>query len=92
MGKKYVNGIIKQIDKSAEEINDRAEVELLFVNDAPEDQLTISCEPFNIKVTILYSDKNRGIHGARVFGLSQANSEYVLFLDQDDEINVHFFL
>lgn len=90
-GQKYVDGIIKQIEISAEEINDRAEVELLFVNDAPDEQLTISYKPSNIKVTILYSDKNRGIHGARVFGLSQANSEYVLFLDQDDEINVHYF-
>lgn len=84
-GKEYINSIIKQTELAARQLNEKCRVELVLVNDDPEDILShyhSEC----IDVVVLNTKCNRGIHGARVYGLSVAKGEFVVFLDQDDKI------
>lgn len=88
-GKKYINKIIEMINLNAEMINaymgKRAEI--IFVNDFPEESISASdISGADIPVKIVINKKNQGIHQSRVNGLREATGEFVLFLDQDDDI------
>ena len=86
-GQKYVKGLIAQVEAASKQIQSQGSVELLLVNDAPNAPLNENNLQSNlIKIVVLNTDINRGIHGARVRGLSHAKGEYVIFLDQDDQI------
>ena len=87
-GKGYISSLVHQIEMAAEKID--FPVELILVNDAPEEKIEeIVSATINIKV--MNSKVNRGIHGARVWGVGQAEGRYVLFLDQDDYIMPEYF-
>lgn len=89
-GKKYIDGMIMQVEKCAAVCCGRCTLELLFVNDSPDEPVgRLSSEKIEIKV--IETDVNRGIHGARVHGLEQCAGDYVLFLDQDDRIQPSYF-
>ncbi len=89
-GKKYINSIIDQIERACQKISSKS-VELLLVNDFPDEIIDdIDSEILSIKV--INSEVNRGIHGARVYGLNFAQGKYVHFLDQDDEISPMFYM
>lgn len=89
-GLEYVESMILQIEKCAELSDGKYVLELIFVNDDPEAQIgTLSSEKVRIKV--IETDINRGIHGARIRGLTYCTGEYVLFLDQDDRIKPIYF-
>jgi glycosyltransferase involved in cell wall biosynthesis len=64
-----------------------ASAEIVIVNDYPGDneQIVIASDN-NLSVTIINHTVNMGIHKSRVDGLRASKGEYVLFLDQDDEI------
>lgn len=83
-GKKYIRTIIDQAEANAGNVS--CGIELLLVNDAPDDPINENWESDIICIRILNTKVNRGIHGTRVKGLQNAMGEYVLFLDQDDRI------
>lgn len=83
-GKKYIDSMIAQIEECAEHLDDDVCIELVLVNDAPDDYIDNRYSSERIEIFILNTDKNRGIQGARVYGLEHAKGEYVVFLDQDD--------
>lgn len=83
-GKKYIRNLISQAEANAK--NMLYEVELLLVNDAPEDPVDEEFGSEYIRIQVINTDKNRGIHGARVRGLERAKGDFILFLDQDDRI------
>ena len=83
-GIKYIEQMIKQIERAAEETG--GEVELLFVNDDPKEPIPDSLFSDKIVIRIYNSECNRGIHGARVKGFSLSAGTYIVFLDQDDKI------
>lgn len=84
-GRKYIDNMIAQLEKCMEKSSNRCTIELLLVNDDPTEQIgSFSSEKINVKV--IETDRNRGIHGARVRGLNHCTGDYVLFLDQDDII------
>lgn len=83
-GKKYIRTIIGQIESNAQNLS--CEIELLLVNDAPDDPINESWTSNIIQIRIMNTDINRGIHGARIRGLESAAGKYVLFLDQDDKM------
>ena len=62
------------------------EMEVIFVNDSPDERVALSALYAATKKNwlLINNEVNLGIHGARVEGLKRADGDYVLFLDQDD--------
>lgn len=89
-GKKYIDGMIAQLEKCAGQCGGRYALELLLINDDPGE--AIGCfSSDKIEIKMIETDRNRGIHGARVRGLENCSGDYVLFLDQDDRIESAYF-
>lgn len=66
-GQKYIRNIIKQVESASRHMAPEDTVELLLANDAPDapiEENEYSSE--FIKIVVLNTDINRGIHGARV--------------------------
>lgn len=84
-GKKYIKDLISQAEKNAENV--ACEVELLLVNDAPDNPIEEKWNSDFIQISVINTTENRGIHGTRVRGLENAKGDYILFLDQDDRIS-----
>lgn len=90
-GEKYMANMIYQIEACREYLDQEDRVELIFVNDAPDAPLSQDWHAESIQVTVLNTDRNAGIQGARLKGLQNCQGEYVLFLDQDDLIRPEYF-
>lgn len=88
-GKCYIEPMIEQIYVAAKKVD--GIVELLFVNDYPKELIDINEKKDNLLIRTIKTEKNRGIHGARAYGYNESNGEFVLFLDQDDEIVEDYF-
>lgn len=92
-GKRYLKNLADQAERAAKQLSGGDQAELIFVNDAPDDPLDEDGYRSDfISVTVFNTTQNRGIHGARVYGLTHAAGEYILFLDQDDAIKETFLL
>lgn len=91
-GKKYIQPIIEQVEKCCKYINKHYLVELILVNDAPDDYIEVEFKSDCMDIIILNTNKNRGIQGARIYGLQNCKGEYILFLDQDDKIEPHYLV
>ena len=89
-GRKYIDHMIVQVKKCAEKGENRYALELLFVNDDPTEKIGCLVSE-NIRIKVVETDINRGIHAARVRGLERCTGDYVLFLDQDDRIRPEYF-
>lgn len=89
-GRKYIDGIIAQIEKCAAACYNGFTIELLFVNDDPDEPIGFLTSE-KVEIRVIETDINRGIHGARVCGLEKCAGDYVLFLDQDDRIYPKYF-
>ncbi len=92
-GKKYISEIIKMLERNIINADIDLEIEPIFINDSPdeaiyEDELKISKA---VTPILLINEENRGIHYSRVRGLNESRGEYILFLDQDDEIEDNYF-
>lgn len=76
------------IQRNYDHVCAMADVELLLVNDSPEESVSLDDinEIYKYKILILCNKQNRGIHYSRVHGLKEATGEFVTFLDQDDVI------
>lgn len=94
-GIKYVNTLLKMVKQNCQTINeeDSAGVELILVNDCPEEPLTIpATENLGFQIQVINSEINHGIHYSKQLGLQHARGEFLLFLDQDDIIDAHFLI
>lgn len=90
-GEPYIKSIIKQIELAGRLMNTEDTLELIFVNDAPDAPLKENEYHSDfMRIVVLNTEINRGIHGARVHGLSHAKGEFVIFLDQDDFISENY--
>lgn len=85
-GNKYINRLLGSIKQCAERNKDMAYFEVLIVNDSPKEQVCISNEFEDMNIRIICNEQNMGIQRTRINGLKQANGEWILFLDQDDEL------
>lgn len=90
-GEKYIPDMIHQIEKCKGYLLDEDYIEVIFVNDAPNAPLSSSWKSDLVRVIIINTDKNVGIHGARVRGLKECQGDYILFLDQDDLVKSSYF-
>ncbi len=87
-----MKGVINQIEECKRKLPKEDQVELIFVNDDPQEALPTGFISELISVAVLQTDRNRGIHGARVRGLEACTGDYVLFLDQDDRVHPDYLL
>lgn len=62
----------------------RCNVEVIFVNDYPEENIVLDNESHRYVVKMILQPENRGIHASRVTGLKEAEGNYIVMLDQDD--------
>ncbi len=90
-GKQYIKDLIAQIEEGRKKLSFNEKIELIFVNDDPAEPIFIEDTSELVDITVLPTDCNRGIHGARVRGLENSTGKYVLFLDQDDRIHPDYF-
>lgn len=88
-GDKYLDKLLDMMEQNQKYLKSH-KMEVIFVNDNPDDELKVSDNKLDIK--IINNDKNLGIHQSRVKGLNIADGEYILFLDQDDIIDDHFLI
>lgn len=89
-GNRYVKKIIAQIEKAKDCLD--CEMELIFVNDSPEVPIENDCHSDDLNILCCEMKEHKGIHGARAEGVKRCRGEYVLFLDQDDEISDRYFV
>lgn len=89
-GNRYIPNIIRMLEDNWESANksEPIEIELILVNDFPSEKLAVKEQMVkNISVVEIENKQNCGIHFSRVQGFQQSKGEYILFLDQDDEIS-----
>ena len=93
-GKKYLDKILKMVQRNQEQVRNEADIELILINDSPAESVSMEdiLGSYAFDIQILCNEDNRGIHYSRVKGLEKANGEFVTFLDQDDAIADNFFL
>ncbi len=87
-GKKYIPNIIEMIRKNIEYLrnnNSTVDVEIVFVNDSPWEEITEAKTP-GVKAKWINNASNAGIHKSRINGIQAAGGNLVVFLDQDDKI------
>ena len=89
-GQKYIQHLIEIITSNSNHLINK-HIELIFVNDYPEEEITLpimNAEVIDIRISI--NNKNEGIQKARINGIKAAKGDYLLMLDQDDEISEYF--
>ena len=88
-GTRYIKRIIDSLNVNTKNLSG-FKLELLIVNDNP-DEIVDSLNTKYYVTKVFNTGINRGIQGARIFGLEQSTGKYVHFLDQDDNINPSFY-
>lgn len=88
-GNKYMKQLFSILEdnyKTLKNVFPNSEMELVIVNDSPE--ITVDLNFINVKFEyrVVTHECNRGIQQARVTGLDNCKGDYILFLDQDDEL------
>ncbi|MFI3177263.1 MAG: glycosyltransferase family 2 protein [Eubacteriales bacterium] len=93
-GANYVMDLINMIRRNVLLLESNIKVEIIFINDSPEQNVEILSNSSNKDITIelLVNDCNQGIHYSRVRGVEHATGKYILFLDQDDYIEDNYLM
>lgn len=81
-GNKYLNNLVRSIERVA--INSRGSFEIIIVNDSP--WIDVELPDTQIETRVLINEENIGIQGTRINGIRNATGEWILMLDQDDEL------
>ena len=94
-GNSYIGNIYGVFQRNKESLKKTlpdAAVELIIVNDSPEIPAILPEGYDDSEVKVIIHKKNEGIHQARITGLSVSRGDYILFLDQDDEVADDFLV
>lgn len=92
-GNKYVSSLCSMFQRNLATLKDHGmDAELLIVNDSPWAPVMIPERYTDLPIRIHANDRNMGIHAGRVAGIENAEGEYLLLLDQDDEIADNYLL
>lgn len=84
-GNQYLKRLLTSIDMSARNIN--SIIEVVFVNDSPDESIKLPETIFkNVNIVIYNNIINLGIHKTRCKGLTLSSGNWIVFLDQDDEL------
>lgn len=88
-GNKYLNQLFCALEGNYESLKSKfpnSDMELVIINDSPEIQVDLSFVDVEFAYKVVNHKFNLGIQQARVTGLDNCKGDYVLFLDQDDEL------
>lgn len=94
-GNAYIGNIYSVAEKNAKTLKQaypESIVELIVVNDSPEETVILPETSEEYSFHLLRHSVNQGIHQARVTGLLESTGDFILFLDQDDEVADDFLL
>lgn len=70
-----------------------SDFELILVDDGSKDQSGKICDEYaenDSRIKVIHQ-KNQGVSCARNTGLNVARGKYIVFIDSDDEVELHFF-
>lgn len=81
-GEKFIKKCIESILKQTYQ-----NYEIIIINDGSTDRTKETIESLKNEKLKLYNIKNAGVSNARNYGMNQANGDYILFVDADDEID-----
>ncbi len=88
-GNCYLDGIYEMMWKNAAAAHG-LQIELVLINDDPREKIQLpDAGDLPFQVQFRSHSENLGILRSRMDGVSAAEGEYLLFLDQDDEITDH---
>lgn len=93
-GNSFLKRLLTSIDNVEKYCSDnnKAQLEILIINDSPNIKVKIPKEFGNKNnIKVISNKKNVGIHQTRVNGLKHASGDWLIFLDQDDELLVDGF-
>lgn len=91
-GNGYMRRLLTSIKQCTEVCKEKAVFEVIIVNDSPDEEVLIPQEFAEMGIRIITNEQNMGIQKARINGLKYAHGEWILFLDQDDELVCDGFL
>lgn len=89
-GNAFMDSLLKSISGVKDVLPDEWEIEAIIVNDSPTESVRIKSN-YGFPIHIYNNEINVGIQQTRVNGLKKANGEWIIFLDQDDELNPEGF-
>lgn len=88
-GNKYIKHLFNVLENNYKTLKSKypnAGLELIIVNDSPDVFIDLSDIKVSFAYRIVKHKMNFGIQQARITGLDNCSGDYVLFLDQDDEL------
>lgn len=89
-GNKYMKQLFSVVENNQNSLKKaflNAAIELVIVNDSPAECVDLNGINCDFEYRIITHENNSGIHQARVTGLRGCKGDYILFLDQDDELS-----
>lgn len=92
-GNEYLPKLLAMFRANVKCLGELAQAEYVLVNDSPWAPVEIKpAECDGLSVRVVENSENYGIHKSRVEGIRAAAGEYILILDQDDEIADDYLL
>lgn len=88
-GNKYLKQLFCTLEDNYNTLKSKfphSEMELVIVNDSPEIPVDLDLVNVKFEYRVITQECNLGIHQARVTGINNCRGDYILFLDQDDEL------
>lgn len=88
-GNKYMKQLFSILEDNYKTLKTdfpNSEMELVIVNDSPEIAVDLNFINVKFEYRVVTHECNLGIQQARVTGLDNCKGDYILFLDQDDEL------
>ncbi len=90
-GNQYMNRLFASINKVADTIAEKVKFEVILVNDSCDVEIIVPSNINHVDVRIYKNESNMGIQKTRINGLKHAKGDWIIFLDQDDELLVEGF-
>lgn len=92
-GKKYIKKIMNMMDTIQKRFE--KEIEIVFVNDYPDEDVSKEIDLYRsinkeIRIEVIQNSKNLGIHKSRTIGIKGCLGDYLVMLDQDDELSPNY--